>query len=143
MTPTTLVASVPIVAVGAHGSPSRQSGQPGALLLALAPPGPSGDRSPGWQGDAGGGGISGGGLLLLAAYAAIWLVAFGMIAMSLLRQGRMNARIEHLTSELAAAGERASASRKERQQAKKKQTGAEPKPSKAKPGEDAPDDRSG
>jgi CcmD family protein len=78
-------------------------------LLAFAAHGPPGERSQGWQADAGGGGISGGGLLLMAAYAAIWLVAFGLIALSLLRQSRMNARLDHLAAELSAAGERAAA----------------------------------
>ena len=85
---------------------------PACMLLGLAAYGPPGERIQGWQPDAGGGGIGGGGLLLLAAYAAIWLVAFGLIALSLLRQSRMDARIDHLAAELTAAGERAAARRK-------------------------------
>ena len=89
--------------------PLPLSGLGTGTLLAFAAHGPPGERSQGWQADAGGGGISGGGLLLLAAYAAIWLVAFGLLALSLLRQNRMNARIDHLAAELSAAGERVAA----------------------------------
>jgi hypothetical protein len=137
MTPHTLAASASVVVLpgGASGSLGPPTTIP--MLLALAPPG-AGERSQGWQADAGGGGISGGGLLLLAAYGAIWLVAFGLIAMSLLRQSRMNVRIDHLSAELAAAGERASKSRRSAAKANKK--AAATKPSKAAPADAAAED---
>jgi hypothetical protein len=118
MTPHTLAASAPVVVLAAGASGTLHARPVAPTLVAWAPPG-AGERSPGWQADAGGGGISGGGLLLLAAYAAIWLVAFGLIALALLRQNRMNVRIDHLTGELAAAGERASKARKAAAKAKK------------------------
>jgi len=97
----------PRVSLAALGvAPLRWSGLAAPALLAVSAHGPPGERSQGWQADAGGGGISGGGLLLLAAYAAIWLVAFGLIALSLVRQSRMNARIDHLAAELSAATDR-------------------------------------
>ena len=111
-----------------------RAGSAAAPLLAFAAVGPPDALAKeGWKADAGGGGISGGGLLLLAAYAAIWLVAFGLIAMSLRRQSAMNARIEHLSHELAAAGERAGAARKASAKAVKKAKAAlaDAKPSKA------------
>jgi hypothetical protein len=107
MTHLTRLAGSWSAALGAAPLPS--SGLGAWTLLAFSAYGQPGGRSQGWQADAGGGGISGGGWLLLGAYAAIWLVAFGLIAWSLIRQSRMNARIDQLAAELSAAAERAEA----------------------------------
>ena len=107
----------------------RGAGPLSAPVVAFAAFGPpDAPAAPGWKADAGGGGITGGGLLLMIAYMAIWLAAFGLIVLSLRRQSRMNARIEHLRHELSLAGERATRARK----------GSSPKKAAAGKGEAAP-----
>jgi CcmD family protein len=137
MRPYTMRATAPFVMLGSRGL--GRAGAAAAPLLAFAAVGPPDALAKeGWKADAGGGGISGGGLLLLAAYAAIWLVAFALIAMSLRRQSGMNARLEHLGHELAAAGERAGAARKASAKAAKKAKAAKAEPApKASKAEDA------
>jgi CcmD family protein len=119
MRPFTLRRCAPCVTWGS--STLGRAGSVASALVAFAAVGPPDALAKeGWKADVGGGGISGGGLLLLAAYAAIWLVAFGLIVLSLRRQSGMNARLEHLSHELAAAGERAGAARKASAKAAKK-----------------------
>ena len=61
------------------------------------------DRDQGFVADQGGTEQTSGAVLLIEAYAAIWLLVFGMIFLSMRRQKKLDARISQLAEELAKA----------------------------------------
>ena len=51
----------------------------------------------------GGGNVASGEVLLIQAYAAMWLLAFGLVLSSIRKQRKLDARITQLQSDLAKA----------------------------------------
>lgn len=64
------------------------------------------DRDAGFVADRGGTEQTSGELLLIEAYAAIWLLVFGMIYLSLKRQKKLDERITQLSVDLEKAREK-------------------------------------
>lgn len=65
---------------------------------------PTSEGSTAFRGDPGGAGTPTGTLVLVEAYAAIWLVVFGLLWWTLRRQRRLAARLEELERRLEGVG---------------------------------------
>jgi len=65
-----------------------------------------GEREQGFKPDKGGDNLQSGELLLIEAYAAIWLVAFGLILLTWRKQRRLSARLDQLQRDIAAERDR-------------------------------------
>jgi CcmD family protein len=98
---------------------------PLAMLAMFAPlaPASSGGPAAGYSPVGAGPELQGGELLLVLAYAAIWLAAFALIALSLRRQRQLDHRIEQLALDLTRHGDKPEAPA-----GKRKPAAAEAKP---------------